>query len=143
MAISSFQAAKRAREVKQSLGNKSNYSATDVSCLKFLTDCALPGHPWSQMSAYHPSQKTVLSSFYIDCECLPTELNSICNLLNRMHALKDEMFLRTSLQRQSAKLQHAAINYAVSFVHSLSIDNVRWYAVKCNTNHVEDSYALI
>eukprot|EP00112_Aurelia_sp_Birch-Aquarium-sp1_P017336 Seg4002.4 transcript_id=Seg4002.4/GoldUCD/mRNA.D3Y31 product="putative protein C10orf67 mitochondrial" protein_id=Seg4002.4/GoldUCD/D3Y31 len=29
-----------------------------------------------------------------------------------MHALRDEMFLRTSLHRQAAKLQHAAITYA-------------------------------
>ena len=36
--------------------------------------------------------------------------------LSRLHALKDEMFLRTSLQRQSAKLQHAAITYAVSLL---------------------------
>jgi len=33
-------------------------------------------------------------------------------LQQTMHALKDEMFLRTSLQRQSAKLRHAAITYA-------------------------------
>eukprot|EP00795_Rhopilema_esculentum_P013932 gene13932-4884_t len=33
-------------------------------------------------------------------------------LQQTMHALKDEMFLRTSLKRQSAKLQHAAITYA-------------------------------
>ena len=35
-------------------------------------------------------------------------------LQNNIHALKDEMFLRSSLQRQSAKIQHAAIAYAVS-----------------------------
>lgn len=33
-------------------------------------------------------------------------------LQQTMHALKDEMFLRSSLQRQSAKVQHAAITYA-------------------------------
>lgn len=31
----------------------------------------------------------------------------------RLHALKDESFLRTSLQRQAARLQHAAVVYAV------------------------------
>ena len=35
-------------------------------------------------------------------------------LFCRIHALKDEMFIRHSLQRQSAKLQHAAVTYVVS-----------------------------
>eukprot|EP00794_Sanderia_malayensis_P003607 gene3607-4116_t len=44
-------------------------------------------------------------------------------LQQTMHALKDEMFIRTSLQRQSAKLQHAAITYAVSLnSHKTSIE---------------------
>ncbi|XP_031561088.1 uncharacterized protein C10orf67, mitochondrial-like isoform X3 [Actinia tenebrosa] len=35
-------------------------------------------------------------------------------LQQTMHALRDESFLRTSLQRQAAKLQHAAVVYASS-----------------------------
>ena len=33
----------------------------------------------------------------------------------RLHALKDESFLRTSLQRQAARLQQAAVVYAVGY----------------------------
>ena len=40
-------------------------------------------------------------------------VNSCICILCRLHALKDESFLRTTLQRQAARLQQAAVVYAV------------------------------
>ena len=69
------------------------------------TQGSFPRKPQFHTEAGPPYKNRRLISMYL--------LLSLSIFLVRLHALKDESFLRTSLQRQAARLQQAAVVYAV------------------------------
>ena len=47
------------------------------------------------------------------------------------HALKDEAFIRHSLQRQAATLHHATVGYTVSYHSDLAVVAMTLYCYSC------------
>jgi hypothetical protein len=67
-------------------------------------------------------QKEEIARLKADLERLNKTWQMKFAVLQRtLHAVKDESYLRTSLHRQSSRLHHATVTYAVSYAYATGI----------------------